>query len=116
MVNTACIAGHLCRDPELRRTTKGVPVTSFTVAINRYWTTESGERKEEAVYVDCSAWNRTAESIAAHFRKGHPIFVSGELRMNQWEAEGQKRSKLYLLVDRFSFLRPKDPQQVEEAA
>jgi single-strand DNA-binding protein len=116
MYNRSILAGYLTRDPELRYTSKGTPVAGFTVAANRSWTTESGERKDEATFVECSAWNRTAEVITQYFRKGTPILVEGDLRNNNWETEsGEKRSKLYLNVDKFAFLQKKDGRELTSA-
>jgi single-strand DNA-binding protein len=114
MYNRSILAGHLCRNPEQRFTPKGKPVANFSVASNRVWVNEAGERKDECTFVECTAWGRTAEVIAQYFRKGDPILVEGELRLDQWEHEGQKRTKLFLLVDRFTFLKAKDKGGVDE--
>jgi single-strand DNA-binding protein len=87
------------------------------VAANRTWTTESGERKQDASFIECTAWHRTAEVIAQYFRKGHPILVEGELRNSNWATEsGEKRTRIYLHVDHFTFLRSKREGESAQAA
>lgn len=109
MFSKVILAGYLTRDPELKYTTKGTPVCSFGVGVNRSWTTESGEKKEDVTFVDCTAWNRSAETICQYLKKGYPILVEGELRCNTWETQaGEQRSKLYVHVEGHTFLPRRD--------
>jgi single-strand DNA-binding protein len=109
--NKVIIAGNLTRDPELRYTPKGTAVAKFGVAINRSWKSETGEKKEEVIFVDVDAWERQAEVIAQYFRKGRPILVEGRLQLDTWEDKNthEKKSKLKVRLETFSFLDTKGP-------
>jgi single-strand DNA-binding protein len=107
--NRVILAGALTRDPELRFTPKGTAVAKIGMAINRSWKTETGEKKEEAVFVDIDAFGKQAETIAQYVKKGRPLLVEGRLKLDQWEdkATKQKRSKLGVVLESFSFLDSK---------
>src|ERR1043166_7831007 len=94
--NKVLLMGNLTRDPEVRYTPKGTAVATIGVAVNETYTTQSGEQKEEVVYVDVEVWGRTAENCGQYLSKGRPVFVEGRLRLDQWDDKesGQKRSKL----------------------
>jgi len=104
-INHTVIQGNLTRDPELRVTQKGTAVTSLTVANNRTWKDESDQEREEVIFLDATAWGKTAETIAKYFAKGDPIILEGYLKMESWEdkTSGQKRTKIKLNIDRFHF-------------
>lgn len=102
-LNRVFLMGNITRDPELKHTPKGTAVASFGLAINRNFTVE-GEKREETTFVDIEAWGRTAEVICEYFKKGKPIFIEGRLKLDQWEKDGQKRSKLSVTVDSFEFV------------
>jgi single-strand DNA-binding protein len=104
--NRVILAGNLTRDPELRYTPKGTAVTKLGLAINRVYTTESGEKKEEVTFVDVDAFARQAEVISQYLKKGRPILIEGRLRQDTWDdkATGQKRSKLSVILENFQFL------------
>ena len=80
---------------------------NFGLASNERWTDqETGEQRESVTFVECEAWNRTAESIFEYFKKGDPILIEGQLRFESWETEnGQKRSRLTIRVSRWEFMR-----------
>jgi single-strand DNA-binding protein len=107
--NKVILAGNLTRDPELRYTPKGLAIAKIGLAINRTWKTESGETKEEVTFVDVDAFGRQAEVIAQYMRKGRPLLVEGRLRLDQWDDKqtGQKRSKLGVVLESFSFVDSK---------
>src|SRR5436190_13003795 len=107
-------AGNLTRDPELRYTHKGTAVAGFGLAVNRNWTSESGEKKEEVTFVDISAFGRQAEVLAQFMKKGRPLLVEGRLKLDQWEDKqtGQKRSKLGVVLESFSFVDSKGADTV----
>ena len=96
------LVGNLTRDPELRQAKS--PIASFGVAINRKWRSESGEQKEEVTFVDVTAFGKQAETVAQYFRKGSSILIEGRLRTESWEKDGQKKSKLGVVLEQFSFL------------
>jgi single-strand DNA-binding protein len=90
----------------LRYTPKGVAIAKLGLAINRNWTTETGEKKEETTFVDVDAFGRQAEVIGQYLKKGRPILIEGRLRLDQWDDKqtGQKRSRLGVVLEGFSFL------------
>lgn len=105
--NKVLLMGNLTRDVELKSIAGGQTVAQFGLAINRHYTTQSGEKREEVTFVDCEAWARTGETIAKFLSKGKPIFVEGRLKLDQWEKEGQKHSKIRVVVESFQFVDSK---------
>lgn len=103
--NRVLLMGNLTRDPELKYTASGTAVGNFGLAINRNWTGPDGNRREETTFVDCEVWGKQAETFCEYMAKGRPVFVEGRLRLDSWESqEGQKRSKLKVVCERFQFL------------
>ena len=109
--NRVILAGNMTRDPELSYTPSNMPVCKFGLAVNRKWTNkQTNERHEETMFVDCTAWSRSAEVINQYCKKGKPILIEGRLSYETWTSpEGQKRSKHTVVVDTFQFLG--GPQQ-----
>ena len=104
-LNRVFLIGNLTRDPELRYIPSGTAVATFGMAMNRVYTTQDGERKEEVCFVDVVTWSKTAENCANYLAKGRLVFVEGRLQFDSWETEdGQKRSKLRVVADRVQFL------------
>ncbi len=104
--NKVILVGNLTRDPELRYTPKGLAIAKVGLAVNRVWTNEAGEKKEEVTFVDVDIFGRTAENLAQYMKKGSPILVEGRLRLDQWDDKqtGQKRSKLGVVGEVVQFL------------
>ncbi len=104
--NKVILVGNLTRDPELRYTPKGTAIAKVGMAVNRVWTGETGEKKEEVTFVDVDVFGRTAENVAQYMRKGRPILIEGRLRLDQWDDKqtGQKRSKLGVVAETVQFL------------
>lgn len=104
--NKVILVGNLTRDPELRYTPKGTAIAKIGVAVNRVWTTETGEKKEEVTFVDVDVFGRTAENVGQYMRKGRPILIEGRLRLDQWDDKqtGQKKSKLGVVAETVQFL------------
>lgn len=104
--NKVMLMGNLTRDPEVRYTPKGTAVAQIGMAINRVWTNDSGEKKEEVTFVDVEFWGRTAETVGQYMHKGSPIFIEGRLKLDSWEDKesGQKRSKLKVVGEGFQFV------------
>ena len=102
----AIICGNLTHDPELRATTSGTQVCSFSVAVNRVFKDASGANKESVSYIDCTAWGKTGETIAQYAKKGTAMLVSGRLDQRSWDdkATGAKRSRVEIVVEDFNFL------------
>ena len=109
--NKVILAGNLTRDPELRYTPKGTAIARIGLAINRSWTTETGEKKEEVTFVDVDAFGKTAEIIGQYFKKGRPILMEGRLRYETWDDKqtNQKRSKLGVVMESFQFMDSQRP-------
>lgn len=105
-LNKVTVAGNLVRDPELRYTPKGSAVVKIGIAVNRNWTGEDGQKKEEVTFIDCEAWGKVAEIIGQYCKKGRPIYVEGRLKLDSWEDKNtkQKMSKLKVVVDSFQFV------------
>jgi len=104
--NKVILMGNLTRDPELRYTPKGLAIAKIGLAVNRNWTSESGEKKEEVTFVDVDIFGRTAENVGQYMKKGRPILIEGRLRLDQWDDKqtGQKRSKLGVVGEVVQFL------------
>jgi len=105
-LNKVLLMGNLTRDPELRVTPKGTPICQFSLAINRQFKMESGESREEVIYVDVEAWGKQGETIAKYCTKGRPLYVEGRLRLDQWEDKTtkEKRSRMKVVLEQFQFL------------
>jgi single-strand DNA-binding protein len=104
--NKVILAGNLTRDPELTHTPKGTAVGKFSLAINRNWTTETGEKREEVTFVDVKSFGRQAETVAKFLRKGRPLLVEGRLHLETWDDKttGAKRSRTVVVMESFSFI------------
>lgn len=104
--NKVILVGNLTRDPELRYTPKGSAIAKIGLAVNRQWKTETGEKKEEVVFIDVDIFGRTAENVGQYMRKGSPILIEGRLKLDTWEDKqtNQKRSKLGVVAETVQFL------------
>ena len=110
MLNVAIIMGRLTRDPELRRTNSGKPVASFTVAVDRDYAPEGQEKETD--FIDCVAWNGTAEFVEKYFKKGNMIVVNGRLQLRNWtDKEGNKRRSAEILASHVYFGDSKKSQE-----
>ena len=108
-LNKLQLIGNLTRDPELRHTPKGTAVSEISLAINRQWTNEAGQKQEEVTFVEVTFWGRQAETLQQYTAKGDPLFVEGRLQLDTWDDKdtGKKRSKLRVVGESFQFLRSK---------
>lgn len=107
--NKVILMGNLTRDPEMRVTPNGHSICKLGLAVSRTFSTRDGERREETAFVDIDAFGKQAEVIAKYMRKGRPIMVEGRLKFDQWESnEGQKRTKLGVVLENFQFLGSRD--------
>ncbi|MDR1479099.1 MAG: single-stranded DNA-binding protein [Planctomycetaceae bacterium] len=98
------LVGNLTRDPDLRHIATGTAVTDIGLAINDRRKLPSGEWIEDVTFVDITLWGRTAEVVCQYLTKGAPLLVEGRLKLDSWEADGQKRSKLKVVGERIEFL------------
>jgi len=103
-LNKVLLIGNLTRDPELRYTQEGTAVADFGLAITRRFTGRDGQQKEDTCFVDVTVWGKQAETSCEYLSKGRSVFVEGRLRLDTWEAQGQKRSKLSVVAQRVQFL------------
>ena len=103
MLNHIVLMGRLVRDPELRRTQSGVPVTTFRIAVDRdFGNRETGER--DADFIDIVAWRQTGEFVNKYFSKGRMVVVSGRLQMRNWtDNQGNKRTNAEVVADNVYF-------------
>lgn len=103
--NKVLLMGNLTRDPELRYIPSGQPVTSFSIAVNRNYTGQTGEKKEEVSFVRIVVWGKLAEICNEYLKKGRPVFVEGRLQSRSWEAQdGSKRSTTEVVAQSVQFL------------
>lgn len=116
--NKVLLLGNLTRDPEVRYTPKGSAVADLGIAVNRQYTLENGEKREEVTFVDVTFWGRTAEIAGEYLKKGRSIFVEGRLQLDTWDdkTSGQKRSKLKVVGEMMQMLgsRPGGSGDMEE--
>ena len=102
MLNKVLLMGRLTRDPELRRTTSGTTVTSFSLAVDRDFKSQNGEKETD--FIDVVVWRSTAEFVCKYFSKGRMAVVEGRLQMNDWTGrDGQKRRNLQVVADNVYF-------------
>jgi single-strand DNA-binding protein len=102
--NKVILMGHLTRDPQIKYLPSGTPVCDIGLAVNRAWKDASGNAQEEVLFVDCSAFGKLGENVNEHFQKGRPIHIEGRLKLDQWEQDGQYRSKIRVIVEQFRFV------------
>lgn len=103
-LNRVLIVGNLTRDPEVKYTPKGTAVGSLNLAINDSYKAADGTIKEQVTFVEVEAWGRQAETAKQYLSKGKPVFIEGSLKLETWEQDGQKRSKLKVRAERIQFL------------
>ena len=102
MLNHISIMGRLVRDPEMRRTGSGIACASFTIAVDRDFKGQSGEKETD--FIDCTAWRNTAEFVEKYFAKGRMAVVSGRLQMRKWtDKDGNKRTSAEIVADNVYF-------------
>ena len=105
-LNKVMLIGNLTRDPELRYIPSGTAVATFTLAVNRVYKMQTGEKKEQASFIRIVVWGRVAEVCGEYLSKGSPVFVEGRLQSRDWETQdGQKRSTTEVVADNIQFLR-----------
>ena len=104
-INRVNISGNLTRDPEMRATQGGTAILTFGVAVNdRRRNPQTGEWEDYPNYIDCVVFGNRAEPLSRFLSKGTKVAVEGKLRWSQWERDGQKRSKIEVIVDELEFM------------
>lgn len=108
-INKVMITGNLTRDPELRATPSGTSVLSFGVAVNdRRKNQQTGEWEDRPNYIDCTVFGARADALNRYLSKGTKVAIEGKLQWHQWEKDGQKRSKIDVIVDDLEFMTSRD--------
>jgi len=104
--NKVILMGNLTRDPEVRYTPKGSAVCDLGLAVNRQYSLEGGEKREEVTFVDVVLWARLAEIAGEYLKKGRPVLIEGRLQLDSWDDKqsGQKRSKLRVIGETMQLL------------
>lgn len=118
-INRVNISGNLTRDPELRATSSGTQVLSFGVAVNdRRRNPQTGDWEDYPNFVDCTMFGTRAEAVKRYLSKGSKVAIEGKLRYSSWERDGQRRSKLEVIVDDIEFMnaRPASSPSASPAA
>lgn len=105
-INKVILIGNVTRDPEVKFTPKGTAVTDLGLALNRTYTADNNEKREETTFVDVELWGRTAEVAGEYAKKGRQIYIEGRLKIDSWEDKqsGQKRSRLRVVGEVLQFL------------
>ncbi len=111
-LNKAMIIGNVTRDPDARTTPNGQNVTSFSVATNRRWTDQSGQKQEQVEYHNVVTWRKLAEIAAQYLKKGTKVYIEGRLQTRSWEDQsGTKRYRTEIVADNMIMLdRPSGSQ------
>jgi single-strand DNA-binding protein len=105
MYQRTVIVGNVGKDAEMRYTPTGIPVTSFTIAVNRRWTSASGEQQEKTTWFRVTCWRKLAESAAQYLKKGQAVLVEGEIDASAWtDKEGSPRASLELTASNWRFV------------
>jgi len=106
MYNKVILIGNLTKDPELRYTPQGTPVSSFRLAVN-YRYKQGDDMKQETTFIDIVVFGKQAESCSQYLNKGSSALVEGRLQERRWESEGQQKSKFEVVAQSVKFLSPK---------
>lgn len=113
-LNRVQLIGNLTRDPELRYTPSGTPVCSFGMATNRSWTTDAGEKKDEAEFHNIVSWNKLAEICSQFLAKGRKVYVEGRLQTRTWNAQdGTQKSRTEIVASDIILLDSRRPETTE---
>ena len=108
-MNKVFLIGNLTRDPELTETASGVPVCHFSIAVNRGYATQDGERQTD--FFNCTAWRAMAETIARYTKKGKKVAVSGSIQLRNYEDnQGVKRTAVDIIAQDVEFLSPRESE------
>ena len=115
-LNKVMIIGHLGRDPEMRYTPSGRPVTTFSVAVSRSWNTVDGERHSETEWFNIVAWGNLAEICKQYLNKGQQVFIEGRLQTRRWDdKEGQKHTSVEVVANEMMMLGERRESSTQQA-
>ncbi|MBA4387569.1 MAG: single-stranded DNA-binding protein [Verrucomicrobia bacterium] len=107
-LNKVMLMGNLTRDPELKTLPSGMTVADLGLALSSKYKNKAGELVDSVCFVDVVAWDRLAQNCSTYLKKGSPVYVEGRLQLDEWEKDGQKRSKLRVRADTIQFLGKSD--------
>ncbi len=111
-INKVFLTGRLTRDPELRSTAEGNPVLSFGIAVNeRIRNKQTGEWEDRGNFFDCTMFGARAENLSRFLSKGNKVSIEGRLRWNQWERDGQKRTKIEVIVTEIELMNARHNEE-----
>lgn len=114
-INRVAISGNLTRDAELRTTQSGMSILDFGVAVNdRRKSQQTGEWEDRQNFVDCTMFGTRAEKLQPYLTKGTKVAIDGKLSYRSWERDGQRRSKLEVIVDELEFMSSKQGGAVQD--
>jgi len=103
--NKVILVGNLARDPERRTLPSGTPLADLRLAVSRRYTLQSGESKEETLFINVTVFGKQAETVVKYMKKGRPILIEGRLRQEEWTSkDGQKQSRISVVAEQFRFL------------
>jgi single-strand DNA-binding protein len=114
--NRVILMGNLTRNPETKFLPSGQAVANFGLAVNEKYKGKDGEMKESVVFVDVESWGKLAELVGKYLEKGRPCLIEGRLKLDTWEKDGQKQSKLKVVADSVQFLGSKGDGDAKPAA
>lgn len=115
-INRYIATGNLTREPELRRTANGMAVMNIGIAVNdRRKNPQSGEWEDYPNFLTCVMFGTRAESVSGYLHKGNKVAIDGKLRFSQWEKDGQKRSKIEVMIDDLELLTPRNQAPATQA-
>ena len=112
-LNKVFLIGNLTQDPEVRSLQSGMPVAEIRIAVNRRYKDRDGQPKEDTLFIQVESWNRLADFCKDWLKKGQRVFVEGRLKMDAWEKDGVKHSRIKVQADRIQFA---DARPVERTA
>ena len=115
-INKVLISGNIGGDPSLRQTASGMQVLSFSVAVNDRVKGEDGQWTDRPNWIDCTMFGARAQSVSRFLSKGSKVAIEGKLRWSQWERDGQKRSKIEVIVDEIEFMTSRNDGAPRAAA
>ena len=113
-INRVILTGNLTRDPEMRRTQGGMTIMTLGIAVNDRRKNQQGEWEDVPNFIDCTMFGNRAESLSNYLSKGSKVAIDGKLRYSTWERDGQKRSKLEVIVDDLELLTPKSQKPAQK--
>jgi len=113
-LNRVQLIGHLGANPELRHTTSGLPVASFSLATNRQWPGKDGTMQEETEWHSIVAWDKLAQICSEHLAKGRLVFIEGRIHTSSWESNGQKQYRTEIVASDMLILDSRQPSEQSE--